>query len=64
MKSTARSLSLITLLVCGSNAAAQTPALPDAVDRFIRAELTRHSPYPGFESVVGELNRAAPRATT
>jgi CubicO group peptidase (beta-lactamase class C family) len=41
MRSTVAIGSLLTLLVCVSRVGAQTPALPDAVDRFIRAELAR-----------------------
>jgi CubicO group peptidase (beta-lactamase class C family) len=43
--------SLITLLFCVSSGAAQTPALPNALDRFIRAELTRQQ-IPGMSVAV------------
>jgi CubicO group peptidase (beta-lactamase class C family) len=43
--------SLITMLVCVSRAAAQTPASPDTVDRFIRAELARQQ-IPGMSVAV------------
>jgi hypothetical protein len=33
--------SLVTHLFCVSGGAAQTPALPDAVDQFIKAEMAR-----------------------
>ena len=42
---------LIPLLFCVSEGAAQTPALPDAVDRFVRAELARQR-IPGMSVAV------------
>jgi CubicO group peptidase (beta-lactamase class C family) len=51
MQSIVPTLSLITLLVCGSRAAAQTPSSLDTVDRFIRAELTRQH-IPGMSVAV------------
>jgi CubicO group peptidase (beta-lactamase class C family) len=51
MQSTAGTKSLIALLVCVSRAAAQTPALPDTVDRFIKAELARQQ-IPGMSVAV------------
>jgi CubicO group peptidase (beta-lactamase class C family) len=43
--------SLIILLFCVSGAAAQTPAVPDTVDRFIRAELERQR-IPGISVAI------------
>src|SRR5215211_3392046 len=43
--------SLILLLFCVSGAAAQTPAVPDTVDRFIRAELGRQR-IPGMSVAI------------
>lgn len=51
MCSTVGTRSLIALLVCVSGAAAQTPALPDTVDRYIKAELTRQQ-IPGMSVAV------------
>ncbi|HEY3012062.1 MAG TPA: serine hydrolase domain-containing protein [Gemmatimonadales bacterium] len=51
MQSTVATSSLITLLFCVSRGAAQTPALPNAVDRFIRAELARQQ-IPGMSVAV------------
>jgi CubicO group peptidase (beta-lactamase class C family) len=43
--------SLINLLFCVSGAAAQTPAVPDTVDRFIKAELERQR-IPGMSVAI------------
>jgi CubicO group peptidase (beta-lactamase class C family) len=51
MQSTVATGSLISLLFCLSTGAAQTPALPDAVDRFIMAELSRQQ-IPGMSVAV------------
>jgi CubicO group peptidase (beta-lactamase class C family) len=51
MQSIVRTSSLITLLVCASRGAAQTAALPNAVERFITAELTRQQ-IPGMSVAV------------
>src|SRR5512147_2732697 len=51
MMSTVAATSLIILLVCVSGAASQTPSLPSAVDRFIRAELSRQQ-IPGMSVAV------------
>jgi CubicO group peptidase (beta-lactamase class C family) len=51
MHSAVGARSLITLLVCVSRAAAQTPASSDTVDRFIRTELTRQQ-IPGMSVAV------------
>jgi CubicO group peptidase (beta-lactamase class C family) len=42
---------LLTLLICATGGAAQTPAVPDAVDRFIRAELARQR-IPGMSVAI------------
>jgi len=51
MQSTVATSALITLVFCVSIGAAQTPALPNAVDRFIRAELARQR-VPGLSVAV------------
>jgi CubicO group peptidase (beta-lactamase class C family) len=51
MQSTIAISSLVTLLFCDTRAAAQAPALPDAVDRFIRAEVARQQ-IPGMSVAV------------
>ena len=49
--SIAAASSLITLLFCATGGAAQTPDLPSAVDRFIRAEMARQG-IPGMSVAV------------
>jgi CubicO group peptidase (beta-lactamase class C family) len=51
MQSTVAASSFLTLVCCVSMGAAQTPALPNAVDRFIRAELARQR-VPGLSVAV------------
>ena len=50
MKATLASSSLLTLL-CAGLASAQTPAIPDSIDRFLRAELVRQR-IPGMSVAV------------
>jgi CubicO group peptidase (beta-lactamase class C family) len=51
IQSTVAASSLITLLLCASNVAAQTPGLANAIDRFIRGELARQH-IPGMSVAV------------
>jgi D-alanyl-D-alanine carboxypeptidase len=56
MRSTVGTHSFMMLLCAVSSGAAQTPALPDTVDRFIRAELARQR-IPGMSVAVVRGNR-------
>jgi CubicO group peptidase (beta-lactamase class C family) len=51
MQSTVALTSLLTLLFCVARGTAQTPAVPDTVDRFVRAELARQR-IPGMSVAV------------